>query len=36
MGTDYRNGHYTVDLGALKVFYLHKMYLQSHKIVCIK
>ena len=23
---DYRNGHYVVALGALNVFYLHKMY----------
>ena len=25
-GMDYRNGHYTVALSALTVFYLHKMY----------
>ena len=25
-GMKYRNGHYTVALSALTVFYLHKMY----------
>ena len=29
-GMDYRNGHYAVALGALNVFYLHKMYFWSH------
>ena len=29
-GTDYRNGHYAVDLGVLNVFYLHKMYFWGH------
>ena len=30
-GMDYRNGHYTVALGALNVFYLYKMSFWSHK-----
>ena len=30
-GTDYWNGHYTVALGALNVFYLHKMHFWNHK-----
>ena len=34
--TDYRNGHYTVALGALNVFYLHKMYFWSHKNILLK
>ena len=29
-GLDYRNGHYAMALGALNIFYLHKMYLCSH------
>ena len=29
-GMDYRNGHYTMALGALNVFYLHKIYFCSH------
>ena len=29
-GMDYRNGHYVMALGALNVFYLHKMYFCSH------
>ena len=29
-GTDYWNGHYAVALGALNVFYLHKMYFWGH------
>ena len=29
-GMDYRNGHYAMALGALNVFYLHKMYFCSH------
>ena len=28
-GMDYRNGHYVVALGALNVFYLHKIYFWS-------
>ena len=28
-GMDYRNGHYAMALGALNVFYLHKMYFCS-------
>ena len=29
-GMDYRNEQYAMDLGALNVFYLHKMYFWSH------
>ena len=29
-GMDYRNGHYALALGALNIFYLHKMYFLSH------
>ena len=29
-GHNYRNGHHGMDLGALNVFYLHKMYFCSH------
>ena len=28
-GMNYRNGHYAMDLSALNVFYLHKMYFCS-------
>ena len=39
-GMDYRNGHYAMALGALNVFYLHKIHFCSHmnslhKIKCI-
>ena len=29
-GMDYRNGHSAMALGALDMFYLHKMYFFSH------
>ena len=29
-GMDYRNGHYAVALGALNVFYPHKIYFCCH------